>query len=172
MPRSPHGRAVPKRSVILDGYRTSVTVEDAFWAAVKDIAAAQGTTISQLIAAIDSERRKRQHINLSSAIRLFCARLLPQQNAALTAGTASMPKRPKGPSPVLKRSIRFDGHRTSVTLEDAFWTAFKEIAAAQGITIGQLAATIDTERHERQQANLASAIRLFVLDYYRSRVRP
>jgi predicted DNA-binding ribbon-helix-helix protein len=51
--------------------RRHVTVEDAFWAALQEIAAAQGTTISQLIAAIDSERRKRQHINLSSAIRLF-----------------------------------------------------------------------------------------------------
>jgi predicted DNA-binding ribbon-helix-helix protein len=78
-----------------------------------------------------------------------------------------MPKRRKGPSPVLKRSINVDGHRTSVTLEDAFWNAFKEIAAAQGIAIGSLIATIDSERHERQQANLASAVRLFVLEYYR-----
>jgi predicted DNA-binding ribbon-helix-helix protein len=54
-----------------------------------------------------------------------------------------------------------------VHLERAFWTALHEIAAAQGITRAQLIATIDSQRHDRQQANLSSAIRLFVLDYYR-----
>jgi predicted DNA-binding ribbon-helix-helix protein len=60
-----------------------------------------------------------------------------------------------------------DGHLTSVHLGDAFWDAFKEIAAAQGTMVGRLIATIDHERHERQHTNLSSAIRLFVLDYYR-----
>jgi predicted DNA-binding ribbon-helix-helix protein len=53
---------------------------------------------------------------------------------------------------------------TSVHLEDAFWVALKEIAAAQGTPVGRLVATIDSER---QHANLSSAVRLFVLDYYR-----
>ena len=78
-----------------------------------------------------------------------------------------MPKRPKDPlgaSLVRKRTIVLDGHKTSVALGDAFWDAFKEIAAAQGTTIGRLIATIDSER---QHSNLSSAIRLFVLDYYR-----
>jgi predicted DNA-binding ribbon-helix-helix protein len=57
-------------------------------------------------------------------------------------------------------------------MEGAFWTALKEIAAAQGTTIGRLIATIDHERRERQHINLSSAIRLFVLDYYRSRMQP
>ena len=81
------------------------------------------------------------------------------------------PKDPRGKSPLRKRSIRLDGHKTSVTLEDAFWDAFKEIAAAQGTTIGRLIATIGNERHERPNTNLSSAIRLFVLDYYRSRMQ-
>jgi predicted DNA-binding ribbon-helix-helix protein len=56
-------------------------------------------------------------------------------------------------------------------MEDAFWTAFKEIAAAQRTSVSHLIATIESERHERHHTNLSSAIRLFVLDYYRSRMR-
>jgi predicted DNA-binding ribbon-helix-helix protein len=86
-----------------------------------------------------------------------------------------MPERPKGPrgkSLLRKRSIKPDDHKTSVTLEDAFWTAFKEIAAVQGTSVNRLIATIDSERHERTGTNLSSAIRLFVLEYYRSRTQP
>jgi predicted DNA-binding ribbon-helix-helix protein len=50
-----------KRSIILDRHKTSVTIEDAFWTALKQIAAAQETSVGQLIAAIDSERRERQY---------------------------------------------------------------------------------------------------------------
>jgi predicted DNA-binding ribbon-helix-helix protein len=74
------------------------------------------------------------------------------------------PKAPRGESLVRKRTIILDGHKSSVTLEDAFWTALKGIAAAQGIPARHLIATIDSER---QHPNLSSAIRLFVLDYYR-----
>jgi predicted DNA-binding ribbon-helix-helix protein len=48
-----------------------VTLEDAFWNVLKEIAATQGTSGSRLIATIDNERRERQHTNLSSAIHLF-----------------------------------------------------------------------------------------------------
>jgi predicted DNA-binding ribbon-helix-helix protein len=82
------------------------------------------------------------------------------------------PKIRRGKSPTRKRGIRLYGHHTSLSLEGAFWDAFKEIAPAQGTTIGRLIATIDYERHERQHTNLSSAIRLFVLDYYRGRVQP
>jgi len=68
-------------------------------------------------------------------------------------------------SPVVKRSIVIAGHKTSVSLEDAFWKCLKEIASARDMTLSDIVATIDTER---QQGNLSSAIRLFVLDYYRS----
>jgi predicted DNA-binding ribbon-helix-helix protein len=67
-------------------------------------------------------------------------------------------------SPVVKRSIVITGHKTSVSLEDAFWTTLKEIAHERGVTLSQMIATIDKER---RQGNLSSAIRLFVLGRYR-----
>jgi len=69
-------------------------------------------------------------------------------------------------SPVVKRSIVIAGHKTSVSLEDAFWQGLKQIAASRNLTLSDLVALID---HDRQQGNLSSAIRLFVLDHYRSR---
>jgi predicted DNA-binding ribbon-helix-helix protein len=69
-------------------------------------------------------------------------------------------------SPVVKRSIVIAGHKTSVSLEDAFWQGLKQIAGERDITLSDLVATIDTDR---RQGNLSSAIRLFVLDYYRAR---
>lgn len=67
-------------------------------------------------------------------------------------------------SPVVKRSIVIAGHKTSVSLEDAFWRGLKEIAVHQGQTLSDLVASID---HGRDLGNLSSAIRLFVLDFYR-----
>ncbi|HEY5280047.1 MAG TPA: ribbon-helix-helix domain-containing protein [Pseudolabrys sp.] len=72
-------------------------------------------------------------------------------------------------SPVVKRSIVIAGHKTSVSLEDAFWKGLKEIATAQDITLSELVASIDTVRDG--DGNLSSAIRLFVLDHYRSASR-
>jgi predicted DNA-binding ribbon-helix-helix protein len=68
-------------------------------------------------------------------------------------------------SPVVKRSIVVAGHKTSVSLEDAFWKGLKEIAGGRDMTLSDLVATIDSER---RHGNLSSAIRLFVLDFYRS----
>lgn len=68
-------------------------------------------------------------------------------------------------SPVVKRSIVIAGHKTSVSLEDAFWKGLKEIALRREITLSDLVASIDTGR---SHGNLSSAIRLFVLDYYRA----
>jgi predicted DNA-binding ribbon-helix-helix protein len=69
-------------------------------------------------------------------------------------------------SPVVKRSIIIGGHKTSVSLEEAFWNGMKEISKERGITLSNLVSEIDANR---QQGNLSSAIRLFVLDYFRSR---
>ncbi|HXD46690.1 MAG TPA: ribbon-helix-helix domain-containing protein [Pseudolabrys sp.] len=69
-------------------------------------------------------------------------------------------------SPVVKRSIVIAGHKTSVSLEDAFWQGLKEIAAVEDVTLSELVASIDTGRNGG--GNLSSAIRLFVLDHYRS----
>ena len=67
----------------------------------------------------------------------------------------------------VKRSLTLRGHRTSVSLEEPFWQAFREIAAERRLTINALAAEIDTARGT--DAGLASAIRVFVLEHYRRR---
>jgi len=64
-----------------------------------------------------------------------------------------------------KRSLTLRGHRTSVSLEDEFWQAFREIAAEKAMPVNALAAEIDAERG--LETGLASAIRLFVLRHYR-----
>ena len=69
-------------------------------------------------------------------------------------------------SPVVKRSIVIAGHKTSVSLEDAFWQGLKEIADDRSLTLSDLVSTIDTDR---RHGNLSSAIRLFVLDHYRNK---
>jgi len=69
-------------------------------------------------------------------------------------------------SPVVKRSIVVAGHKTSVSLEEAFWSGMKEISAARNVTLSELVGEIDSNR---QHGNLSSAIRLFVLEYFRSR---
>lgn len=67
-------------------------------------------------------------------------------------------------SSVIKRSIVIAGHKTSVSLEDDFWSGLKEIAAGRHQTLSDLVAGIDTRR---AGGNLSSAIRLFVLSHYR-----
>ncbi|HMO06471.1 MAG TPA: ribbon-helix-helix domain-containing protein [Paracoccaceae bacterium] len=69
-----------------------------------------------------------------------------------------MPDRPA------KRSLTLNGHRTSVSLEPAFWDAFRTIAAERGQTLNALAAEIDARRGE---VGLASAIRVHILNHYR-----
>ena len=71
-------------------------------------------------------------------------------------------------SPVVKRSIVLAGHKTSVSLEDAFWVGLKEIAGRRLMTVSDLVQTIDSQR---QQGNLSSALRLFVLEFYRTEGR-
>ena len=70
-------------------------------------------------------------------------------------------------SPVVKRSIVLQGHKTSVSLEDEFWKGLKEIAGNRLMTLSTLVDGIDAHR---QQGNLSSALRLFVLDFYRSQI--
>ena len=60
--------SVSKRSIVIAGHKTSVSLEDEFWNSLREIASERGTTLGALVAAIDA---KRQHANLSSAIRLF-----------------------------------------------------------------------------------------------------
>ncbi len=64
----------------------------------------------------------------------------------------------------VKRSLTLQGHRTSVSLEDEFWQAFRDIAREKDIPINVLAANIDAERDP--ETGLASAIRVFILNWY------
>jgi predicted DNA-binding ribbon-helix-helix protein len=69
-------------------------------------------------------------------------------------------------SAVVKRSIVVAGHKTSVSLEAAFWNGVKEISGLRNMTLSELVGEIDSKR---PHGNLSSAIRLFVLDYFKNR---
>ena len=70
-------------------------------------------------------------------------------------------------SSIVKRSVTLDGHGTSVSLEEAFWKALREIALHQRVTTPQLIEIINANR---KQGNLSSAIRLFVLELYQDQI--
>ena len=66
----------------------------------------------------------------------------------------------------VKRSFTLSGHRTSISLEAAFWDALREAAAAEGVSLAVLVGRIDQRRGD---AGLSGAVRVWVLDYYRQR---
>ena len=68
-------------------------------------------------------------------------------------------------SSIAKRSVVIGGHKTSISLEDPFWTDLKQIAHTHHVTLSALLAQIDGTRDE--QSNLSSAIRVFVLHHFR-----
>jgi predicted DNA-binding ribbon-helix-helix protein len=68
-------------------------------------------------------------------------------------------------SSICKRSIVISGHKTSISLEDAFWQTLRKIAAGRGVTMSCLVGEID---RSREQSNLSSALRLFVLERVRA----
>ena len=97
-----------------------------------------------------------------SEARIFCldvANFLQTGKQTGKRGVSAMK------SPIVKRSIVIAGHKTSVSLEDAFWEGLKEIAVERHMSLSDLVAAIDSER---QHGNLSSAIRLFVLDFHRA----
>ena len=65
----------------------------------------------------------------------------------------------------LKRSFTIKGHRTSITIEREFWDALRQAAASEQTTLAALVAAID---RERGAAGLSSAVRVWLLDYFRS----
>ena len=69
-------------------------------------------------------------------------------------------------SPVVKRSVVLAGHKTSVSLENAFWQGLKDIARSRQTTLSDLISSIDVDR---EHGNLSSALRLFVLSQYQAR---
>ncbi len=79
------GTTIRRRAVTVAGHRTSVSIEDAFWTALKEIAAADGVSINALITAIDEGRTGR---NLSSAVRVYVLDRLRRSGGPITAETA------------------------------------------------------------------------------------
>ena len=77
-----------------------------------------------------------------------------------------MKSRKRTKPPIWKRSITIVGRRTSISLEDQFWEALKEIAKERGMTLKDLVAAIEADRHT---GGLSSAIRVFVLEHYGAR---
>jgi predicted DNA-binding ribbon-helix-helix protein len=67
-------------------------------------------------------------------------------------------------SAIAKRSVAFEGRKTSVSLEEEFWVALKDIANVRNRSLQQLMAEIESTR---SAPNLSSAIRVFILAYYR-----
>jgi len=69
-------------------------------------------------------------------------------------------------SALRKHSVTIAGHRTSLSLEDAFWRRLQAIAASRGLSVGALIEKIDAARAERGEpaGNLSSAVRVFVLE--------
>ncbi|MGZ3360998.1 MAG: ribbon-helix-helix domain-containing protein [Xanthobacteraceae bacterium] len=70
-------------------------------------------------------------------------------------------------SPVAKHTVRLGGRNTSISLEDEFWQGLKEIARRHRMTLSELVGEINARR---QHSNLSSALRLFVLKFYRSQI--
>ncbi len=70
--------SIQKRSVIIAGHRTSVSLEPEFWAALKDIAQHRGLSINELVTEVDGQRRG----NLSSALRVYVLTFLQARLAA------------------------------------------------------------------------------------------
>lgn len=70
---------------------------------------------------------------------------------------------------IKKRSIAVGGHRTSVSLEEPFWQALKEMAGRRGVAVSELIAEVDADR---AAANLSSALRVYVLENFRAEPRP
>jgi predicted DNA-binding ribbon-helix-helix protein len=67
-------------------------------------------------------------------------------------------------SPIVKRSVVINGHKTSISLEDEFWSEMKTIAAQRHVTLAQVVSMVDDGRGEI--GNLSSALRCFVLSQY------
>ena len=83
-----------KRSLVVAGRRTSISVEDEFWGGLKVIAKVRGETLSELVSRIDADRKSN---NLSSIVRVFVLAFYKDQ---LSAGTADLERVPEALSPV------------------------------------------------------------------------
>ena len=74
-------------------------------------------------------------------------------------------------SQIVKRSVAIAGHKTSVSLEEAFWIGLKEAAAARNMPFNKLVTEIAEGVAERNQLNVSSALRTYVFEFYREQVQ-
>jgi len=74
------------------------------------------------------------------------------------------PRQNDGTGVIVKHSVKIAGHATSVSLEEEFWAALRQIAEKRGMSLASLIATVD----ERRAGNLSSGLRLLVLEAYRN----
>jgi len=72
-------------------------------------------------------------------------------------------------SAIRKRSVLISGHRTSISLEEAFWLKLKELSDRHGKSINQMVAEIDNDRLDNPNGNLSSAIRVYILEQLEAR---
>ena len=87
-------------------------------------------------------------------------------DGAVSLGERQLEEEGEMKSSVVKRSVVLAGHKTSVSLEDAFWQGLKDIATTRRMTLPDLVGSIDIDR---EHGNLSSALRLFVLGHYQKR---
>jgi predicted DNA-binding ribbon-helix-helix protein len=125
-----------------------------------------GTHIQTLVLSYGKDQGRRYHTVENAG--QFGA-LLPSALQKLNAlgHNANMGHGARRSSVIKKRSISIASHKTSITLEDEFWASLKAIAQDRNQTIAQLIASIDSNR---ELANLSSALRMFVLRYYRNQL--
>ncbi|NKD85304.1 ribbon-helix-helix domain-containing protein [Haematospirillum jordaniae] len=91
------------------------------------------------------------------------------QSIPANAPAVVLPGRNGGGSTVIKRSVRIAGHPTSVSLEDVFWDALRSIAATRGLSINAMVSEIDSARSHTAGGNLSSAVRVYILEWFRCR---
>lgn len=70
---------------------------------------------------------------------------------------------------IKKRSIKLFGHKTSVSIEDAFWDSLKEIAKIQNTSVSGILETLDSNYKNNKSNNLSSLIRIFVFQFYKEK---
>ena len=109
----------------------------------------------------DDARLSRERLRYSTSVQNAATR--SWSRSSIRSGDP-VTRKDRTPSRIVKRSLKIAGHDSSVSLEDAFWSALREIATAQNIGVSEFVSRI---ANDRQHKNLSSAIRVFVLGYYR-----
>lgn len=162
------------RTTMLTGGLASIRIERQFLAGLEEIAAKDRVSPQVLVAGQVSRNddvcsalgvNVRQHVRSKAAVVVDSTG--NGEACFLHAGTNRESNSQNMSSPVLRRAIAPNGHKTSVSVEDEFWAGLKEIAAEKMQPCLSWASQIESDR---TNGNVSSAIRLYILDYYVKRV--